>query len=237
LAAAQADLPKRKRRFWSRPLVALLYFLQPIERGLARYRAQLQFRSSAEPRLRNQGADAPDGDELIRNLTFWSDGKLTRAIFLTSLINRLEAMRWQFRADSGWSRYDIEINESRWSRLRMITATEQLDRGYMNIRCRLDTSWSLQAGVLIWVLSAAELIIASLLAPLLPWVWMLLVSLPVVIWFLEFKQIELRSATTDLLCSVARDLRFIRVQEAKDFFKAKTELYQPSVEIPEASKP
>jgi hypothetical protein len=41
-AAAQARLPRHQCRWWSRPLVALLFFLQPVERGWARYRSRLR---------------------------------------------------------------------------------------------------------------------------------------------------------------------------------------------------
>src|SRR5207237_9286720 len=44
VAAAQAELPPGKSRFWSRPLVACLFFLQPLVRGWARYRSRLHFR-------------------------------------------------------------------------------------------------------------------------------------------------------------------------------------------------
>src|SRR5439155_4875891 len=44
-AAAQADLPKKQRRPWSRALIALLFLLQPIVRGWARYRWRLHVRS------------------------------------------------------------------------------------------------------------------------------------------------------------------------------------------------
>ena len=40
-AAVQADLPKNQTKIWSRPLVALLFFLQPIARGWARYQGRL----------------------------------------------------------------------------------------------------------------------------------------------------------------------------------------------------
>src|SRR5216117_1481913 len=45
IAAAQARLPKKKQRAWSRPLVALLFLLQPIVRGWARYKWRLTVRS------------------------------------------------------------------------------------------------------------------------------------------------------------------------------------------------
>src|SRR6266436_3709619 len=43
-AGAQAALPKGKRRWWSRPLVATLFFLQPVVRGWARYQGRLTLR-------------------------------------------------------------------------------------------------------------------------------------------------------------------------------------------------
>ena len=43
-AGAQAALPRKKTRWWSRPLVALLFFLQPIVRGWARYQGRLLVR-------------------------------------------------------------------------------------------------------------------------------------------------------------------------------------------------
>jgi GT2 family glycosyltransferase len=40
-AAVQADVPRRQKRWWSRFLIALLFFLQPIARGWARHRDRL----------------------------------------------------------------------------------------------------------------------------------------------------------------------------------------------------
>jgi hypothetical protein len=41
LDAAPGRLPASKRRFWSRPLAALLFFLQPVVRGRARFKCRL----------------------------------------------------------------------------------------------------------------------------------------------------------------------------------------------------
>src|ERR1017187_4229433 len=43
-ASAQAVLPRNRRRWWSRPLVGMLFFLQPIVRGWARYQGRLMLR-------------------------------------------------------------------------------------------------------------------------------------------------------------------------------------------------
>src|SRR5439155_2264164 len=45
-AGAQAALPKAKRRWWSRPLVAMMFFVQPIVRGWARYQGRLSLRGT-----------------------------------------------------------------------------------------------------------------------------------------------------------------------------------------------
>src|SRR6185503_7264413 len=47
-AACQAELPKDRRRVWSRPLVALLFFLQPIARGWARYQGRRGLRPTPQ---------------------------------------------------------------------------------------------------------------------------------------------------------------------------------------------
>ena len=58
LAAVQAKLPRQKRRFWSRPLVALLFFLQPIVRSWARFKWRLSLLATAKPVLIERGAAA-----------------------------------------------------------------------------------------------------------------------------------------------------------------------------------
>src|SRR4030095_11646294 len=47
LAAAQARLPQNKQRFWSRPLVALLFALQPIVRGWQPVKPRLEVRATS----------------------------------------------------------------------------------------------------------------------------------------------------------------------------------------------
>jgi len=210
LAAVQAELPRRKQRFWSRPLVAALFFLQPIERGLARYRTLLRFRPSAQAQERRvAGADHLRPGEVPDQLCFWSEGPVDREALLVSLIRRLTDSQWHFRTDTGWTSYDLEILESRWSRLQLVSATERLDRGRMNLRCRLRTFWSLQAKLFFWGMFALELVLVSLLAPLEPWIWMLLLTLPVLAWFLEHEQSVLRRATADLVEEVAREQKLL----------------------------
>src|SRR5205085_275336 len=61
IAAIQADLPKKRRRVWSRPLIALLFFLQPIVRDWARYRSAWSER--AQPHYKPRALRGPSSQE------------------------------------------------------------------------------------------------------------------------------------------------------------------------------
>ena len=165
LAALQANLPKRQQRFWSRPLIALLFLLQPIERGLARYRSQLRSRPVPSPALTGSAEPkCPIPLGAPHEVTYWSKGDTERLAFLRALLSRLEENHWHVRPDTGWANYDLESLDGRWSRLRLITVTEQLEHGHLNLRCRLEVNWSLAAKAFFWGLLALEFILASLLS-------------------------------------------------------------------------
>ena len=210
LAAAQADLPKSKRRIYSRPLIALLFLLQPIERGLARYWSQVRSR----PALKLRSVEAVEGRIASTDtdvVAYWSNGSVDRYGFLRALFCRLEQDKWQIRTDTGWSDYDVEILEATWSKLRLLTASEYLDQGRVCVRCRLQTRWSLRAQVMFWSLAAAETLMAGLLGTTFPWVWMLLLTVPMAAWAVELQQARLRSTVAALLDEVAAQQGFIRV--------------------------
>ena len=73
VAAAQAELPKKKRRPWSRPLVALLFFLQPIGRGWARYHERLTVRSEPPVFKRPVASEHIDDWEAFGRIAYWSE--------------------------------------------------------------------------------------------------------------------------------------------------------------------
>ena len=127
VAALQADLPRRKKRFWSRPLVGLLFFLQPIVRGWARYKWRLTVQSKP-PVFKRPVARGRDW-EALENLNYWSEGAVDRYAFLHQILARLEAEGWQQKTDTGWNHYDVEIFGSRWSRLRVRRCRGRADRG------------------------------------------------------------------------------------------------------------
>src|SRR5207248_4956489 len=94
-AAAQAELPKRKQRSWSRPLVGLLFLLQPIVRGWARYNWRLTVRSESPVFKRAVSRDLLEELESSEQVCYWSAGGEDRYTFLGRILAKLSAEGWQ----------------------------------------------------------------------------------------------------------------------------------------------
>jgi len=208
-AGLKAELPRRKRRWWSRLLVILLHFLQPIERGLARYRHR--FRSSS-PRVHPR---APETEwtrfptQAEQDLTFWSRGDVERYQLLQRVQQRLDADGWLVTEDSGWSDFDLEISGGRLAKVRLITVHEDLEMGRRNIRCRLVSMWRLGTGILFWTFAVVLVLTISFVAHAFPWIWMLLLLLPVTMLFIEHDEHHLAASSHAYLRRAADELGLI----------------------------
>ena len=138
LVAARAPLPPGKRRWWSRPLIALLYFLQPIARGCARYRGRLAIR-----RRTGIPADSLEAVALRRSrvrldrVDLWSERPVERLALLQSLMAWLEGRGWPLRPDTGWCPFDFEVADPPWVLVRVTTALEAHPGGKRRLRLRL----------------------------------------------------------------------------------------------------
>ncbi len=140
-AGAQAALPKTKRRWWSRPLVAMLFFLQPIARGWARYRGRLLRRpTSLRPQSTLDSIALRSSRQKLREVSYWAERRLDRLAFATEILRRLDQQGWPNKCDIGWSDYDVEVYDTRWSKLQLITVAEEHPLGKQLIRCRLRTA-------------------------------------------------------------------------------------------------
>src|SRR6185503_18355157 len=90
LAGAQAVLLKNKTEWWSRPLVALLFFLQPIVRGLARYQGRL-----AQRPLKLAAQDSLDSLALfhskksLNEVQYWSNQRIDRLEYVAAIVREL----------------------------------------------------------------------------------------------------------------------------------------------------
>ena len=207
-AGVQARLPRDKQRAWSRPLVALLTLLQPVVRGWARHRWRL--RISGVRRfglLRLAEARRARRSEAREYLQFWSDGSTDRLALLSRIVAELEREGWPCRWDSGWTDHDVEIELPVWCRIRLLTAAETLDAGRLNLRVRLAAQWSTTARVVFWGLLAVEAVLAGLFAPFQPWLWMGLLSLPVVSGWFDLQVRTAQSALAAVVEQAAADLK------------------------------
>ncbi len=185
-AAWQADIPKNKKKTWSRPLVALLFFLQPIARGWARYQGRLglqQTPPAAKERL--EMLKDRDTGESLDHLYYWGDGQIDRIDWVNGIVLRLDQQGWPSKTDTGWSEHDVELFGNRWSRLQLVTATEDYGGGKRLFRCRLRAYWSLLAKLTFWSAFGFELLLIGVVRSELPWFWMLLLMMPIFGWFIE----------------------------------------------------
>lgn len=176
-AALQVRLPERKRRVWSRPMVALLFLLQPVVRGWARYQGRL-FLQQTPTRVRRDFrtlSELPSGPPPAE-LVFRAPAGRHRHHLIQSLAAAFERAGWQFRTDTGWNPWDLEVYGSRWAKLQLTTAAEYEPEGAAWIRCRLRAARPLPARLALWGLSALAVVLVGLneQGGWLEWLWLLL---------------------------------------------------------------
>jgi O-antigen biosynthesis protein len=214
-AGMQAALPRRKLRWWSRPLVALLFLLQPLVRGWARYHGRLSRQRT--PLAAQQTIDSlalRHSKMPLRQVDYWADPAIDRFAFVAAILRRLETQNWPHKADSGWSDYDVEIYGTRWSNLQLTTVAEEHPNRRQLIRCRVEPRWSLQAQVLFWGLCGLELLVLGFFAARFSWLWLLLLTLPALGWLLYCEQRSMQSMIPVLLDELAREWKLQKIVPA-----------------------
>jgi O-antigen biosynthesis protein len=215
VAGAQASLPKGRRRWWSRPLVALLFFLQPIARGWERYAARLRLRPLATTARETLDSVAlRDGHERLDEARYWAEHRVERVEFVNGILQQLERLRWPNRSDIGWSEFDVEIHGSRWCNLQLTTVAEEHAAGKQMLRCRLRARWSLLAKVAFWSLLGVELLAFGVLNSWLNWFGLLLLTLPLFARFLARQKRNLQSVVLVFLDDLAKQWKLIKVPPA-----------------------
>ena len=212
-AGVQASLPRNRKRWWSRPLVALLFLLQPLVRGWARHRGRLTLPAVAQaPEESLDSAALLESEQNLDKVQYLADPPLERFSLVARVVERLEQKGWPNKFDAGWSDYDVEIHGNRWSRLQLTTVVVSHSSGRRLIRCRLRTAWSLSAQVAFWSLSGAELLVVGLLWHLAPWLWLLLLGTPLFFWLLTRQKRQLQSLVIVFLDTLAKEWNFTKVQ-------------------------
>ena len=212
VAGAQAPVPKTRARGWSRPLVALLYFLQPLVRGWARYQGRLLFHPA--PLAARQTLDSValrDSRQPLKQVDYWAAEPVPRLAFIADVLRHLDQQGWPHKSDVGWCDYDVELYGSRWSSVQLATVTEDHSRTQHMLRCRLRSRWSLAAKAGFWTLAAVEVLVLGFVAARFPWLWLVLLSLPLLAWALRREQRTLRSLLVVFLDDLAREWKLTKV--------------------------
>ncbi len=164
VAAIQASAPKHRHLF-SRPLIALLHYRQPMVRGWARYSVRLKAKVlNRQARGYRRKAPLPY-DPFDRNaLRYWSRTD-DRFPLLAKIREEVKAAGWRYRLDSGWNDWDMEIYGSRYVKLRITTATESHDNVGKLTRVRVEAIMSNFCRAL---LAASSILAAVLLLDMWP---------------------------------------------------------------------
>jgi len=232
-AGVQAALPRRKRRWWSRPLVALLFLLQPVARGFARYQNRLALRLAGDAARESLDSvalrDSPGG---LNEARYWAERRLERVDFVKRVLAELDRRGWPHRSDIGWSEFDVEIYGSRWSKLQLITAAEDHPRGRQMIRCRLHARWSLQAHLAFWSLLGLEAIVVGYFGGWHKWLALLLLTLPLFAYFLHRQKRNLQSLLIVFLDELAKQLQLIRIPSDFEAKRATAKPATTEVKVP-----
>ena len=203
-AGIQAELPRNKLCWWSRPAVALLFFLQPIVRGWARYQGQLvPSTKTSLPRPTLESVTVAGQSGPLQEVDYWAPQGVNRIAFVTAILKELSEQNWPCAPDIGWSNYDVKIFGNRWTYLLLVTVVEDHPRGAQLLRCRLQAHWSLRAHATFWSIFALEVLICGLVGRSWPWIWLLLVSLLVFGGYLSREMRHLQSIAVLFLDKLA----------------------------------
>jgi hypothetical protein len=152
VAAAREAVSPRQRRFWSRPLVAAMYLLQPIVRGWPRYAHRLS-RSETPTTARAAVRELAGQYEhvgSVHTVHYWNEDGIERIVYLQKLIELLERDQWQASADSGWDEHDVTIHGDRFTKVVVNTVCENHGGNKRLLQARLSTHWTLLAKVFLW---------------------------------------------------------------------------------------
>ena len=153
-----------------------------------------------------------DAKQSLDCVGYWAERAVDRLEFAKEILRRLDQRGWPNKPDIGWSDYDVEVHDQRWSKLQITTLVEEHPGQRRLIRCRLRPGWALRGRVGFFVLCGVELLVCGLLARQHPWLWLLLLTLPAYVWFLRREQRSLQSMIVVFLDELAEEWKLTKVQ-------------------------
>jgi len=216
LAGAQAVLPREKIRWWSRAAVALLYLLQPIVRGVGRYEGRLRRQTPIVGPGVFEAVAVRDFGKQIGPAGYWVENNVTRHDFISAILRELDKRRWPYRADAGWSEFDIELGGNRWVSLQITTVAEEHPGGRRMLRCRLTPRLSFTARAFGFGLIALVVLSIGLGSTTIRWVWVMSISVPVYWWFLMRQRRIMQRIGVGFLDTLAEQLGLTKVADKRE---------------------
>ena len=216
-AAVMVVVPKRSSRWLSRPLVALLYLLQPIVRGWPRYARRIvttETPLAARAVVRSLAAQ-------YRRVTsratvqYWTESGIERLTFLDRMLQILDRDRWQAHIDSGWDEYDVCIYGDRLSRVFVQTVAENHGGQKRLLRVKLTANWTFLAKVGFAQTVGLALIIRNLTADF-PWAPAFLIVIPLVALYFHLRTRRTMRLGIALMDYTARELGLTRLEPRKE---------------------
>ena len=212
-AALAANLPRPKTRAWSRPLVALLYFLQPIVRGWARYQGRLNIQPTpAAARETLDSVTLRAGADKLEVVQYWAAQRVDRIAVVAEILSRLDQQGWPNRPDIGWSDFDVEVQGARWSNVQVTTVAEEHADSRQLLRCRLSARWSLTAKLAFWSLLGLQLALYGSVWGVTWALPLVLVTMALFYAFLRRQQRDLQSRVVVFLDALAKERGLLKVR-------------------------
>jgi GT2 family glycosyltransferase len=212
-AGAQAAIPHDKQRWWSRALVAVMFLLQPIVRGWARYAERLTPSKSPSPQHSLESLALVQNKAMLHEVCYWSEQRVDRVQFIADLLRRLDSMGWPNKSDIGWSEFDVELFGNRWNSVQLTTVAEDHHQGRCLVRARLRPRWTLEARMAFWALLGLEVVILGLLPGWGAWRWVILFSVLPIVWFIRHQARHLQSMIVIFLDEAAKDWQLTKLGE------------------------
>ena len=203
-AGMRSDVPPKQRRWWTRPLVSLLYLLQPMVRSWARHKELFGWQlPSLHGRETLDTLSSERKSGRFEMVTYWSESPLSRARLLQTLLERLRADLWQTQADEGWTDHDLELAGSRWCRLRLTTVSEWHKGGRVMLRCRVNTVWSSLAKMALYFVLLGVIVLEGLPIPAIWKAILPIFMLPGIMLWVRQREKKLRRIFSVILDQVA----------------------------------
>ena len=220
VAAAKVNISPGQRRWWSRPLVAWLYLLQPIVRGWPRYARRLvttRTPAAARTAVRSLAREYRSlGSQ--HTLHYWTEKGTERFEVLQKLLEILDRDQWQARTDSGWDEFDVVIYGDRFSAVVVKTAAENHGGDKRLFRAGLTARWTLLAKLTFMAVVAESVLIFHVLGDQW-WAIPFLLAMPLVTGYLHLRAKRTLRLGVALLDLTAKELDLIKLAAAKKFEK------------------